>query len=262
MTTLLVWRRLSRLGNVVSMITRDALQSSLVYLQINSCFVTHMCLSISRIEMHERRRWRGKERKGKKSNTSIDKEEKKERKEAISHSQWERWSNEYDTSSHQQMRYFLKTREKNIGPLRFWFCHVSFMLRSVFLSVSDRINTSTRRNTMPLLDRPSGATNSSSIPYVQIDQPSSTSVNGTPVVNHDRYLRAKLRFFLMSPCWKWHLKRQCPWKAWFQFLKIILITAQVEWLVWQEERLWPSLSLLVDSVRYWTTSACDIHRGE
>ena len=46
---------------------------------------------------------------------------------------------------------------------------------------------------------------------------------------HDRgtHLRAKLRYFFMSPCWKWHLKRQFPWKAWFQFIKIIIVTAQV-----------------------------------
>ncbi|CAF5056581.1 unnamed protein product, partial [Rotaria sp. Silwood1] len=30
-----------------------------------------------------------------------------------------------------------------------------------------------------------------------------------------------------SPCWKWHLKRQCPWKAWFQFFKIIIVTTQL-----------------------------------
>lgn len=52
--------------------------------------------------------------------------------------------------------------------------------------------------------------------------------------NHSEYaikwgihLRAKLRFFFMSPCWKWHLKRQFPWKAWFQFIKIIIVTTQV-----------------------------------
>jgi len=45
--------------------------------------------------------------------------------------------------------------------------------------------------------------------------------------DNEVHLRAKLRFFFMSPCWKWHLKRQCPWKAWFQFLKIIIVTTQV-----------------------------------
>ena len=55
--------------------------------------------------------------------------------------------------------------------------------------------------------------------------PSSTSDNFSPA--YGVHLRAKLRFFFMSPCWKWHLKRQVPWKAWFQVLKVIIVTTQV-----------------------------------
>jgi hypothetical protein len=83
---------------------------------------------------------------------------------------------------------------------------------------------------MPLLDLPVDETqtdgNINSIPAVRIEQP--TTINGNCSHDNAVYLRAKLRFFFMSPCWKWHLKKQCPWKAWFQFIKIFLVTAQVD----------------------------------
>lgn len=53
------------------------------------------------------------------------------------------------------------------------------------------------------------------------------SRNGSVTRETGIHLRAKLRFFFMSPCWKWHLKRQFPWKAWFTFIKIIIVTIQV-----------------------------------
>ncbi|CAF0906162.1 unnamed protein product, partial [Didymodactylos carnosus] len=44
---------------------------------------------------------------------------------------------------------------------------------------------------------------------------------------YEKHLKAKLRFFFMSPCWKWRLKRQFPWKACFQLIKIIVVTTQL-----------------------------------
>jgi hypothetical protein len=78
------------------------------------------------------------------------------------------------------------------------------------------------RETEPLISRPSNnernAINTNFVSPLQNE-----------IVPQDNgvHLRAKLRFFFMSPCWKWHLKRQCPWKAFFQFLKIIIVTTQV-----------------------------------
>ena len=68
--------------------------------------------------------------------------------------------------------------------------------------------------------------NSNSASSVQI-QLSPSTANGHTSPDYETHLRAKLRFFFMSPCWKWHLKRQFPWKAWFQFIKIIIVTTQV-----------------------------------
>jgi hypothetical protein len=105
-------------------------------------------------------------------------------------------------------------------------------MRSLFLPIYNRITSGVKRDAMPLLDVPLEETQTdvdvTSIPDVHIEQPSSTTVtNGHCVRDNATHLRAKLRFFFMSPCWKWHLKRQFPWKAWFQFLKIIIITTQV-----------------------------------
>lgn len=71
--------------------------------------------------------------------------------------------------------------------------------------------------------------NLSTINNTEVNQNLST-INDNNNDNDDiqgKYLRAKLRFFLMAPCWKWHLKRQYPWKAWFQFIKIVILTTQV-----------------------------------
>ena len=59
----------------------------------------------------------------------------------------------------------------------------------------------------------------------------SSSLNENNGRDNEIHLRAKLRFFFMSPYWKWYLKRQCPWKAWFQFLKIIIVTTQVDFFL-------------------------------
>ncbi|CAF0966426.1 unnamed protein product [Rotaria sordida] len=95
-----------------------------------------------------------------------------------------------------------------------------------------KISVGIKRDNMPLLDLPfddsqcNGSRTSSST--VQFEQPPLiTTSNGTCSHDNGTHLRAKLRFFLMSPCWKWHLKRQCPWKAWFQFIKIIILTTQL-----------------------------------
>lgn len=79
--------------------------------------------------------------------------------------------------------------------------------------MSNRITSATQRDDVPLLD-------------ISVNN-SHTTIPISNGTNHGAYLRAKLRFFYMSPCWKWHLKRQFPWKAWFQFLKIIIVTTQV-----------------------------------
>ncbi|CAF1466553.1 unnamed protein product [Adineta steineri] len=89
--------------------------------------------------------------------------------------------------------------------------------------------TSAGHRDVPLLDLPVDETQNDAditpIATVQIEQPSLP--NGHPSHDAEKHLRAKLRYFFMSPCWKWHLKRQFPWKAWFQFIKIILVTAQL-----------------------------------
>ncbi|UJR32798.1 hypothetical protein I4U23_020260 [Adineta vaga] len=94
-----------------------------------------------------------------------------------------------------------------------------------------KITSRNKRDGMPLLDialeEPTDGNISIDIPIVQIEQPSNVVTNGNCPHNDARYLRAKLRYFFMSPCWKWHLKRQFPWKAWFQFIKIIIVTAQL-----------------------------------
>jgi hypothetical protein len=101
---------------------------------------------------------------------------------------------------------------------------------SRFLSICDRITGRRIRDAVPLLDisldDSQNEGNPTTVPNVQIEQPSSTT-NGHCAHDGAMYLRAKLRYFFMSPCWKWHLKRQFPWKAWFQFIKIIIVTAQV-----------------------------------
>lgn len=100
------------------------------------------------------------------------------------------------------------------------------MIRSLFLSISKDLKNKEKFDTMPLTDvsRQNDSTtnllNGSTLP-----------INATPIrLNRNdqgQYIRAKLRYFFMSPCWKWHLKRRCPWKAWFQILKIIVLTIQV-----------------------------------
>ena len=81
---------------------------------------------------------------------------------------------------------------------------------------------------MPFVDLPAedwqGDVNATSISTVQTEQ---TVPNRTCPCDDGVHLRVKLRFFLMTPCWKWRLKRQCPWKAWFQFMKMIIVTTQV-----------------------------------
>ncbi|CAF2638960.1 unnamed protein product [Rotaria sp. Silwood2] len=106
------------------------------------------------------------------------------------------------------------------------------MIRSLFLPTYNRISMGVKRDNVPLLDLPfddsQNDINTTSMPAVDIEQPSlTTTSNGTCSNDYGAHLRAKLRFFLMSPCWKWHLKRQCPWKAWFQFIKIIILTTQL-----------------------------------
>ena len=86
-----------------------------------------------------------------------------------------------------------------------------------------RMTNGKQRDNMPLLDVPLDDTHPAVDPTVRFEQPS----DHPPADDHAKYLRAKLRFFLMSPCWKWHLFRQFPWKAWFQFLKILILTTQV-----------------------------------
>ena len=86
------------------------------------------------------------------------------------------------------------------------------MLRECWISLTHRLRRGYVRDSVPLLNV--SRTNSH------------TSANGT-TIDCGQHLRAKLRFFFMSPCWKWHLTRHCPWKAWFQFLKTILLTTQV-----------------------------------
>ncbi|CAF2135083.1 unnamed protein product [Rotaria magnacalcarata] len=106
------------------------------------------------------------------------------------------------------------------------------MTRSLFLSSSDRISSGIKRDTVPLLNLPfddlQNNVDATSTPTVVIEQsPPTRASNGSCSHDYGTHLRAKLRFFLMSPCWKWHVKRQCPWKAWFQFIKILILTSQL-----------------------------------
>jgi hypothetical protein len=96
------------------------------------------------------------------------------------------------------------------------------MIRSLFSSISNRIRSQLARDGVPLFNIPANNINSSFIPLVETE-----ATNGNCTHDNGTHLRAKLRFFFMSPCWKWHLKRQFPWKAWFQFIKIIILTTQV-----------------------------------
>jgi hypothetical protein len=100
------------------------------------------------------------------------------------------------------------------------------MIHSLFSSISYRIRSGPARDGVPLLNIPVDDTqndiNSSSLLTGQTE-----ATNGNCAHDNGTHLRAKLRFFFMSPCWKWHLKRQFPWKAWFQFIKIIILTTQV-----------------------------------
>ncbi len=92
--------------------------------------------------------------------------------------------------------------------------------------IYDRITSGVRRDSVPLLDLPNDETQTDdSVPIVHIEP--SLLMNGYTTHDNAKYLRAKLRFFFMSPCWKWHLKKQFPWKAWFQFIKIFFVTTQV-----------------------------------
>jgi hypothetical protein len=93
----------------------------------------------------------------------------------------------------------------------------------------NRIASSGARDGVPLLniqsDESQDDINTPPVATIQIE--TNSTANGNYSHDSGTHLRAKLRFFFMSPCWKWHLKRQFPWKAWFQFLKIIIITTQV-----------------------------------
>ena len=105
------------------------------------------------------------------------------------------------------------------------------MSASFVSSVLHRVTSGNKRDAMPLLDisldEPMSDPNPAEIPTIRIEQPSTATANGNCTHDPATHLRAKLRYFFMSPCWKWHLKRQFPWKAWFQFVKIIIVTAQV-----------------------------------
>ena len=105
------------------------------------------------------------------------------------------------------------------------------MSTSFVSSVLNRVTSGNKRDAMPLLDisleESIVDTNPAEIPVIRIEQPSTATTNGNCTHDPATHLRAKLRYFFMSPCWKWHLKRQFPWKAWFQFVKIIIVTAQV-----------------------------------
>ncbi|CAF1087955.1 unnamed protein product [Adineta ricciae] len=105
------------------------------------------------------------------------------------------------------------------------------MSASFVSSVLHRVTSGSKRDAMPLLDisleESVGDTNPAEIPVIRIEQPSTATTNGNCTHDPATHLRAKLRYFFMSPCWKWHLKRQFPWKAWFQFVKIIIVTAQL-----------------------------------
>jgi hypothetical protein len=96
------------------------------------------------------------------------------------------------------------------------------MIRGIFSSISHRITSGNIQDGAPLLNIPADTTQNNLNPTFL-----SSTTNGGSLHDHGMHLRAKLRFFFMSPCWKWHLKRQFPWKAWFQFIKIIIVTTQV-----------------------------------
>lgn len=104
------------------------------------------------------------------------------------------------------------------------------MINSLFFSISNRISSGAKHSSQNLLDLPldntqtDTSTTTQPIPSIRFEQ---ASLNESCSHDYVAILRAKLRFFLMSPCWKWHLKRQIPWKAWFQFFKIIIFTTQV-----------------------------------
>lgn len=100
-----------------------------------------------------------------------------------------------------------------------------------------RITSSPHRDGVPLIDILANDSNANSNTVIPI------SANDDQSNDRAAHLRAKLRFFYMSPCWKWHLKRQFPWKAWFQFLKIIIVTTQVNQTLYVLVLLFSSLSL-------------------
>lgn len=105
------------------------------------------------------------------------------------------------------------------------------MFRYLLSSISNRVTSGAVRDGTPLINN--DIDNDISLPTITpVQVEPIPSITNTLNVNclHDTgtHLRAKLRFFFMSPCWKWHLKRQFSWKAWFQFIKIIIVTTQVK----------------------------------
>ncbi|CAF4869486.1 unnamed protein product, partial [Rotaria magnacalcarata] len=78
------------------------------------------------------------------------------------------------------------------------------MTRSLFLSSSDRISSGIKRDTVPLLNLPfddlQNNVDAASTPTVVIEQsPPTRASNGSCSHDYGTHLRAKLRFFLMSP---------------------------------------------------------------
>lgn len=166
---------------------------------------------------------------------TLDKEQKEREKKGDSYGKHQRLSNDCDLES-----------------------VLEAMRRSFLLSMSRRMTNGRKRDNMPLLDVPLDDTHPAVDPTVTIEQPCAPP----PVDDHAKYLRAKLRFFFMSPCWKWHLFRQFPWKAWFQFLKIVILTTQVLVLAANTQALTFYFFLfarLADSLRHRTRSARDFH---
>jgi hypothetical protein len=139
------------------------------------------------------------------------------------------------------------------------------MFRCFFSSILNRITSGAARDGVPLLnispDDSQSNVNTPSVATVQIEP--DTTTNDDYLHDNGAHLRAKLRFFFMSPCWKWHLKRQFPWKAWFQFLKIIIITTQVNKAVTSFSQIDCFFSFdLVDFIWYRSRNSCDIYFGK
>ena len=60
---------------------------------------------------------------------------------------------------------------------------------------------------------------------------SRSSLNNSPtseeIIQYEKYLKTRVRYFFMTPCQKWKFKNRKPFKLSIQLMKIVLVTMQV-----------------------------------